>query len=109
MKNMNINEELLFRYFGGKASKDEMKMISLWLDEDTANRRYFYSLKNFYIETRAFVTRDPVRLKDAYRAFHKRITGFEKQKISERTRKLIFLRTRFLRYTALFLLIFSIG
>ena len=109
MKNMNINEELLFRYFGGKASKDEMKMISLWLDEDTANRRYFYSLKNFYIETKAFVTRNPVRLKDAYRAFHKRITGFEKQKISERTRKLIFLRTRFLRYAALFLLIFSIG
>ena len=109
MKNVNIKEEFLFRYFAGKASKEEIQLLSGWLDEDAANRNYFNKLKNFYIETKAFITRDPAHLKKAYHRFNERITGFEKRKASERTGKIILLRAYFLRYAALFLLVFSAG
>src|SRR4030042_5672506 len=105
MKNVNINEDFLFRYFAGKASKEEIQLLSGWLDEDAANRNYFNRLKNFYIETRAFVTRDPAHLKKAYYLFNERITGFEKQKSSEKSSRTILLRNRFLRYAGIFLLI----
>jgi transmembrane sensor len=109
MKNVTINEEFLFRYFAGKASKEEIQLLSGWLDEDASNRTYFKELKNFYIETRVFVTRDPFRVRNAYHHFQERISEFEKQKVTERTRKIIVLRTRLLRYTAMFFLIFSVG
>ncbi len=109
MKNLNIHEELLFRYFDGIASKEEIQILSVWLDQDISNRNYFKRLKNFYIESNAFVTQDPVQLQKAYHYFQEHITGYEKQLASKKTMKMIQLRQTFLRYAALFLLILSIG
>ncbi len=109
MKNVSINEEIIFRYFDGKATGEEMQLLSAWLDESAANRTYFKGLKDLYIETRAFVTKDQVLIQKAYHQFHERVTGIKKLKASERTRKMINLRTRFLRYTAAILLIIAIG
>jgi transmembrane sensor len=109
MKNVNIDEELLFRYFEGKVTKEEIRILSGWLDENTANRDYFNGLKNFYVETKAFITRDSANIKKAYHHFSERINEFEKQKASRRSKKTIMLRNRILRYAGILLLILAIG
>lgn len=109
MKNENINEEIIFRYFEGKALREEMQLLSAWLDESTDNRTYFKRLKNFYIESRAFVTQDPDRIQRAFHQFHDRVTGYKNQKASEKTRNMIILQKRFLRYAAALILLVIIG
>ena len=109
MKNVKIDEEFLFRYFEGKVTKEEIRILTGWLDENTANRDYFNSVKNFYVETKAFFTRDASNVKKVFHQFSERIDEFEKQKASRRSSKTIMLRNRFLRYAGIFLLILTIG
>ncbi len=109
MKNVKIDEDFLFRYYGGKLTKEEIRILSGWLDENTANRDCFSNLKNFHVEIEAFLTRDSANAKEAYHRLHERINEFEKQKASSKSSKTIIWRNRFLRYAGILLLILTIG
>jgi transmembrane sensor len=109
MKNANISEGLIIKYFEGKATKKDTMLLSDWLDQDKSNRQFFAVLKKIYMEVEANAVGDDTNAGKAYERFLYQIRKYEKQKTEDRKKKNASLRSVILRYAAIFLLIFSVG
>jgi len=103
-----MKEELIFKYFDGKANKEEQEIIFKWLDEDKNNKKIFARLKQIYIEIISSLGENN-NTENAYSKLLLRIKYFEEQKEVERKARIIKLRDEVLRWVAILLLIFFVG
>lgn len=105
-----MKEDLIFKYFEGKANKEEQEQIFKWLDEDKNNKRIFARLKQLYVEIISSLdeSKNDILLK-SYNNLINRIEYFEKQKEVERKEKIIKLKNELLRWAAIIILIFTVS
>jgi transmembrane sensor len=109
MKNPNISERLIIKYFEGKVTEKEARLITDWLDRDKSNRQLFAALKKAHTEVDANAVEGNSDAKVAYNSFLDHINKYENQKTADRKEKNAFIRNTVLRYAAIFIIIFSVG
>ncbi len=100
MIDKNNLEEMLWKYFGGKASISEIQAINRWLDEDRKNLRYFATSKEAYIEILADAGKNSDLVDRAFDKFlkqAKKMSEAEKKNVRQR---IAHLRHNILRYSA---------
>ena len=69
-------EEFLGKYFDGRASGSELKMIDKWLDESKENQSVFAACKKAYIEIELNTRTNAGAVENAYSGFLTRINKF---------------------------------
>jgi transmembrane sensor len=109
---MKINDtykKIIIKYFEGKATQEESRLLSDWLDQNKSNRQIFAALKKAHIEIEANATHRSSATNMAYKRFLDHINKYETSKASARKKKDISLRYNIMRYAAIFIVIFSIG
>jgi len=105
-----MKEDLIFKYFEGKANKEEQEQIFKWLDEDKNNKRTFARLKQLYIEIISSLDENNNdNILKSYNNLLKRIEYFDQQKESERKAKLIKIKNDLLKWAAIIILVFFVG
>ncbi len=109
MKINGMSREIIIKYFAGKATREESRLLSDWLDQNKSNREIFASLKKALIEIEANAVQDSSASSMAYKKFLDHINKYETIKTAERKKKNISLRYNILRYAAIFAVIFSVG
>jgi transmembrane sensor len=109
MKIANISEKLIIKYFEGKTTEKEARLLSDWLDQDKSNRQIFATLKKVYMEVEADALGSDTNAGKAYERFLDQISKNEKQKDTDGKKKNASLRNVILRYAAMLILIFSVG
>ena len=109
MKVKDISERIIIKYFEGKATQQEHRLLSDWLDQNKSNQQIFASLKKAYIETQANSMHDSSVVNEAYKKFLDHINQYEKIKASGKKMKIVYLRNLILRYAAVFVLILITG
>ncbi|UCH14380.1 MAG: FecR family protein [Bacteroidales bacterium] len=109
MKINDISERIIIKYFEGKATQQESRLLSDWLDQNKNNRQIFAALKKAYIETEANAMHDSSAINDAYKKFLEHINNYEMLKAADRKKKITSLRNYMLRYAAIFIVIVSVG
>lgn len=77
-KNIKI-EEIIWRYFDKKASDEDIKAISFWLDTSKDNLRSFATMKKAFIEIEANTSSDNEQIDQAFVKFLSSIERVEKQ------------------------------
>ncbi len=109
MKINDISERIIIKYFEGKATQQETRLLSEWLDHSKSNRQIFAALKKAHIETEVNAMHDSPAVNDAYKRFLDHINKYEKIKASGRKKKIVYLKSLILRYAAVFVIVLSIG
>jgi transmembrane sensor len=109
MKIANISERLIIKYFEGKTTEKEARLLSDWLDQDKSNRQFFTELKKVYMEVEANAVGDDASANKAYERFLDQISKNEKLKDKDKEKKNVSLKNVILRYAAMLALIFSVG
>ncbi len=106
---VNSNEESLFKYFSGKATNNEIRFISEWLDQDKHNIHEFATLKKIFVEISANLDYDKSVVEKAYNVFLERADAYEKNKGPDKKSKINRLRKSIVKYAAAIVLMISIG
>ena len=109
---MNLDttiESLIWKYFEDKASENEMKSISDWLNQSKANRHTFAAMKKAFIEIEADTLKDREHSENAYGRFIKHIERIETHRAGERTSRVYYIRKSLRIYAAAILLAIMLG
>ena len=97
MKINDISKEIIIKYFEGKATKEESRLLSEWLDQDKSNRQIFAALKKAHIEIEANAIHDSSVSSVAYKRFLDHINKYERLKAADRKKKNTSLKYNILR------------
>lgn len=103
----NIKEEILWRYFEERASKQEADMIMQWLDQSPENRKLFTAIKKTFIEIEANTRPCKETTDKAYSRFLERVNKVEIEQQSEIKIQTNQFRTIIWRYASI--LIVAVG
>ena len=109
MKINDISERIIIKYFEGKATQEESRLLSGWLDQNKSNRQIFAALKKAHIEIEANAIHDSSVSNKAYKRFLDHIDKHETLKAADKKKKYTSFRYNILRYAAIFIVIFSVG
>ena len=109
MKHTGISERLIIKYFEGKATPEESRLLSDWLDQNESNRQIFAALKKAHIEIEVNAIHSSSGANMAYRRFLEYINKCETLRASNRKKRNTSLRNYILRYAAVFILVLSAG
>ncbi len=93
-------EEILWRYFEGKASISEIRAIDRWLDEDKKNIRYFATSKEAYIEILADAKKDTGLVDRAFDKFFVQVKQIDKTEAEKRRQSNSIIRRKIMRYAS---------
>ena len=100
MINKSNVEEILWKYFEGKASFSEIQAINRWLDEDKKNIRYFASSKEAYIEILADAGKNTKMIDSAFKKFLIQVNQISEAETKNRKQTNSILRRKILQYAA---------
>ena len=93
-------EEILWKYFEGKASFSEIQAINRWLDEDKKNVRYFASSKEAYIEILADAGKNTEMIDRAFEKFLVQVNQITEAETRNRKQYNSRTRRKILQYAA---------
>jgi ferric-dicitrate binding protein FerR (iron transport regulator) len=104
-----LMEDLIYRYFEGKATEEEKRKLLQWLDENQANQHYFILLKKAYIEISSVLSDNSLLSDAACNKFLNRIKECEKKQKNDYYFRLRQNLRKTLRYAAIILLVLTCG
>ncbi len=93
-------EEILWKYFEGKASLMEIRAIDQWLDEDKKNIRYFATNKEAYIEILADVGEDTELIDRAFNKFLAKVNQINETETKNRRQSNSLIRKKIMKYAS---------
>jgi ferric-dicitrate binding protein FerR (iron transport regulator) len=102
-------EELIFRYFEGKASTKELTTLSEWLDQSRRNKLVFATLKKVNMEIEANATHNYSAIEKSYNRFIEHINAHESLKALEKKLSIKSTRKNIIRIAAIIVLILSLA
>lgn len=102
-------EDLIFKYFEGNATTDELNKLSVWLDQSRSNKLVFATLKKVNIEIESNSSQNQSLVDKSYNKFLEHIEAHENLKNLEKKLTIKNTRKNFLRYAAMIAVVLSIA
>ncbi len=102
-------EELIYKYFEGKASTKEINQISEWLDQSRGNKQVFATLKKVNIEIESNAKHNLSHVDRSYNKFLEHINAHENLKSIEKKMAMKNRRKTILRYAAMIAIMLTIA
>jgi ferric-dicitrate binding protein FerR (iron transport regulator) len=102
MENLEITQHILYKYFSGQASEEEINAILFWLEKSPLNQDEFAKSKKLYIETTASLSNAKKIGRNAFKELERRIDSNEHRQAQKSKR---FISQNFLKYAAIFILL----